>query len=187
MNRWLIRTLLALAALAASSCARNAILELELELPASPEPLYVVVDARSDRDFDAPWGDAALEAIPLPASCARAEPPPACGERTLDPTCSLVVSIVGGGADEARPLRVRVRFCTDPACALDPQPPEHRVELERAFYLGRYTQARVCIDAVPTSSAPETERIERCEVRCRDGSAAQHCRLDGTHFCEAPR
>lgn len=176
----------ALLALVASSCARNAVFELELELPSAPEGqgVYAVVEARGG--VEAPWvGEG--EGVALAEGCARSSEPPACANRTLDPRCSRVISVVGGEADLTRPLELRVRFCRDPECRGEERAPEHRVDVERAFYLGRYTQARVCLDALPTAEAPSAERIARCEVRCRDGVAAQHCRLDGTHFCEPPR
>ena len=177
MTRWV--PLLALALL---GCGRNAIFELELELPEAPAgaPLYAVVVAGLEGDEPGP----ALDGIPLQPGCGRAEPPPPCALRTLDPACSEVVSVVSDTAPVDRPLAIRIRFCDDPGCVDDAAPPEHRVRVERAFYEGRYTQGRVCVDAVPAEAAPEPERIERCEVRCREGTAAMSCRLDGTHFCE---
>ncbi len=171
----------------ASGCTRNAILELELELPPSPAGtrLFAVVDAQSDLGFDDPWPAGPLEGVPLGVACTRADPAPPCDDRVLDPTCSMVVSVVGDAGDVPRPLRVKIRFCEDAGCEAeaDLAAPEHRVEIERAFYLGRYTQARACVDEVPAATSPP-ELIERCDVRCRDGAAAMHCRLDGTHFCE---
>lgn len=175
--------------LVSSGCTRNAIFELELVLPAQPAsgpPLFAVVSARTDVGFDQNWGEEPLEGIRLPTSCPPIEEL-GCDDRALDPTCSAVVSVVGDGEDVGE-LRLRVRFCIDSTCSApeDANAPEHRVAVERAFYVGRYTQARVCIDDVPTTSNPPAEPIDRCEVRCRDGAAAQHCRLDGTHFCEPP-
>lgn len=176
------RRLALLLALVASGCARNAIFELELELPAQPSgpALFAVVEASRD-GFGTTEPDPI--AIPLAAACARPDPAPACEDRTLDPSCSAVVSVVAGGAF-TDPLAIRVRFCEDPGCAAsaDASAPTHLVEVERAFYEGHHTQARVCIDTVP--SAPVTETVARCDVRCRDGSATMQCRLDGTHFCE---
>lgn len=171
-----------------SGCTRNAIFELELALPPTPpgEQRYAVVEARSDLGFEQDWPDGSLEGLRLVTTCAPVDPALPCDERALDPECSAVVSIVGDGDDLTRPLFVRVRFCADPWCAApgDEIAPEHRIEIERAFYTGRYTQARVCIEEVPAVTSAIPERIERCEVRCREGSAAMHCRLDGTHFCE---
>lgn len=167
--------------LLALGCTRNAVFELELELPPA-EGRYVVVEARSgatpDRIGVAP-------PIPSSGSCARPDPAPPCEERQLDPACSAVVSVVADEAEIEAPLELRIRFCVDPDCAdpADEEAPERRVDVERAFYLGRYTQARACIDALPPPDAP-IELIERCDVRCREGTAAMYCRLDGTHFCE---
>ena len=168
-----------------SGCARNAIFELELSLPAQPAgaPLYAVVQARVDGGFEASWDDIATSpGLPL---CPRPSEG-TCEDRVLDPACASIVSIVADESELERPLYVRVRFCEDPACAAssDASAPEHRVEVERAFYRGRYTQARVCLDEVPPE--PALDLIERCDVRCREGSATSHCRLDGTHFCEPP-
>lgn len=175
--------------LVSNGCTRNAIFELELTLPVQPgdsPPLFAVVSARTDVGFDQRWGEEPLEGIPLPQSCPAVEALE-CGDRPLDSACSETISVVGDGEDLGE-LRMRVRFCIDPTCSApeDANAPEHRVAVERAFYVGRYTQARVCIDDVPATSDPPAEQIERCEVRCRDGAAAEHCRLDGTHFCEPP-
>ncbi len=172
-----------------SGCARNAIFELEVELPPQPAgapPIFAVLQVRDDAGFDADWASVPrLDGIPLNPICSRPAAPVACDQRELTPDCSAVVSVVGDG-DFTRRLRVRVRFCEDPACASagDVVAPETRVEIERAFYQGRYTQGRVCVDAVPTASSPEPLVIERCDVRCRDGEAASQCRADGSHFCE---
>lgn len=182
------RAIVLMSVLALSGCTRNAILELELELPEQPAgaPLFAVVSARTDVDFDGPWDGTSSVPVALPASCTRADEL-ACGDRTIDPACRAVVSLVGDGADTG-PLYVRVRFCVDPACAADEDASaaEHRVELERAFYVGRYTQARVCFESVPTTSNPPPELVGRCEVRCREGSGTYQCRADGSHFCESP-
>jgi hypothetical protein len=171
-----------LLALALAGCTRNGILELELDLPAqSGSARFAVIEALSDAAFDVPWpDDPAYPAIELASACTRPADPPSCGERMLDPECSAVVSIVGYDDEIEAPLSIRVRFCATETC--DDGEPEHLVDVERAFYLGRYTQARVCLDEVPSTTSSES--IGRCEVRCRDGLAAMHCRLDGTHFCE---
>ncbi|HJL20047.1 MAG TPA: hypothetical protein RMH99_30560 [Sandaracinaceae bacterium LLY-WYZ-13_1] len=174
-----------LAALLLAGCARNAVLELEIDLPRPAGRItHAVVQARSGAGFDGDWSQVPAVAVPLDASCVRPEPAPACRDRELDARCSAVVSVVAGEAELAPPLSVRVRFCADASCTAPAAPAEHRVAIERAFYRGRYTQARTCIDALPTDPAPPAEPIARCEVRCRDGTAASYCRLDGTHFCE---
>lgn len=178
-----------LLALLAAGCARNAIFELELELPAAPpgEDLFVLAQASDVLAFDDDWsGVEGVQLGPLAASCTRADPPPVCEDRqVLDPECSATVSVVSGG-DAAEPLRLRVRFCRSSGCELpeDAAAPEARVTVERAFYQGRYTQARLCLDEVPPG--PLDVDVARCDVRCREGTAAMQCRADGTHFCEDP-
>ena len=185
MSRLLLGALLLL-----SGCARNAIFELELELPPQPAgaPLFAVVQLRNDAGFDADWSGVGLvSGIPLTA-CSRPSPAPECELRDLDPACANVVSVIGDEDDLTRPLRVRVRFCQDATCGspADASAPEARIEIERALYTGAYTQGRACIDAVP-AMLEDPIRIERCDVRCREGDAVTHCRADGTHFCEDPR
>ncbi|MFK7985575.1 MAG: hypothetical protein AB8I08_06050 [Sandaracinaceae bacterium] len=164
----------ALAVAALQACAPSAIFELELDLPpAAPGARYVVVTAISDGQ-----AFALAPAVELAPRCGRPDPAPVCALRTLDPDCSAVVSVVSDEAPAA--LTVELVFCDAPDCAVAGV--THRVEVERPFYPGRYTQGRVCVDR-----APETEtaqRIERCEVRCREGTSRESCRLDGTHFCE---
>lgn len=186
------RAMLLVGALLAGGCARNAIFELEVDLPPQPisvAPLFAVVQVASDRAFEADWSELErLEGIALTPTCARPLDPPPCEVRELAPDCSAVVSVVGDGDDAPRPLRVRVRFCEDASCtaARDATAPETRVEFERALYEGRYTQGRVCVDRVPSTPAPTPTVVDRCAVRCREGDAAMHCRADGTHFCEDP-
>ncbi|MCB9596570.1 MAG: hypothetical protein H6719_27850 [Sandaracinaceae bacterium] len=185
-------TRLLLAMLLLSGCARNGIFELEVDLPPQPPtvaPLFAVVQVSNSLAFDADWTSLErIDGLALRPTCARPLVPPACDVRSLAPDCSEVVSVVGEGDDLARPLRVRVRFCEDAGCtaARDVTAPEARVEFERALYAGHYTQGRVCVDAVPTTPTPTPTIVDRCEVRCRDGEAAMHCRADGTHFCEDP-
>jgi len=175
--------------LGSAGCARNAVFELELDLPAQPAgvtPLYAVVQVRNDADFSADWSTVVpLEGIPLNPSCPSSAV--TCGDRELS-GCSAVVSVVGDGADFTRRLRVRVRFCASPSCegSDDATPPQAHIEVERALYQGRYTQGRVCIDSVPPTPTPEASVVGRCDVRCRDGEAVMHCRADGSHFCEDP-
>jgi hypothetical protein len=174
--------------LALCACARNAILELEIDLPPQPDgapSLTAVVQASTRADFGEDWSALPIETgVSLASSCTRADPPLPCNERMLDPECSAIASIVSNSEDS--PLYVRVRFCEDESCAAanDESAVEQRIEIEHPFYVGRYTQARSCIEEVPLATDPDPLVIERCQVRCRDGNAAQHCRLDGTHFCE---
>lgn len=155
-------------------CAPSAIFELELELPASgPAARYAVVTAMSGGQ-----SVSLSPALELAPGCTRPSPAPNCELRTLDPQCSVVVSVV---SDEAPPaLSVEVMFCDSPDCAGGGV--VHQVDVERPFYPGRYTQGRVCLDQAP--DVPSVQTVARCEVRCREGTSQESCRLDGTHFCE---
>ena len=180
------RALVVIFALAAFGCARNSIFELELDLPPlSPGDMRFTLVEANERGFGEDWPDTEPASLgPLVAGCARPDPAPPCGDRLeLDPQCSAVVSVTAGGGRPG-PLHVRVRFCQSPRCTLaeDERAPEAQVTIERAFYEARFTQARVCVDEVPAS--PITVPVDRCEVRCREGTAVQHCRADGSHFCE---
>ena len=175
------RSILIAALLVATGCARNGVFELELELPAV-SGRFAVVEVRSEATTDR---IGVAPAIPLSASCGRPDPAPPCADRELDPSCSATVSVVADEDELDAALQVRVRFCVDPDCAApeDDGAPFQRIDVERAFYRGQYTRARACIDALPSPDAPFV-LIERCDVQCREGSAAMYCRLDGTHFCE---
>ncbi|MEZ4251015.1 MAG: hypothetical protein R3B99_22610 [Polyangiales bacterium] len=146
----------------------DAVLELDLGLPADADRVAVVQARRGSVGFEDAWDASGSVAFSLSVAEARS------------------VSIVSDGAYE-EPLLVRVRYCSNAACdALgDERAPESRLRIERAFYLGERTFARWNISNVPTDSAPTPDEIGRCEVGgCRDGVAASHCRTDGTHFCE---
>lgn len=189
MRRALVTALVVLLGI---GCARNAVFELEMELPQQPAgvaPLFAVLQVADDRSFAADWSSVErLDGIALTPTCARPLVPPDCPVRDLTPDCSRVVSVVGDAENAPRPLRVRLRFCEDASCtaARDATAPEARVEFERALYVGHFTQGRVCVDTVPTTPSPEPTIVDRCDVRCRDGEAATYCRADGTHFCEDP-
>jgi hypothetical protein len=164
-------------ALALVGCAENAVLEVELTLPAQPstgDPLFAYVQARSADvvSFDEAWaGTDAVEG------------------RALDTTVStLPFSVVAGGASFTRQLGIRVRFCVTSDCTglHDDQAPEVRYRIERAFYQGRRTRLSRVIAPVPPSGvvAPIVE-IDKCDVEgCTSGSTSTYCFMNGHHFCE---
>ncbi|MGE0784142.1 MAG: hypothetical protein AB7S26_00540 [Sandaracinaceae bacterium] len=184
------RLLLAvLASVLAMGCARNAIFELELDLPPGGAARFVRVTASESLSFSDDWSDVPelVELGPLPPSCARPDPSPVCEERAeIDADCGAIISVVSGSSSQGI-LRLRARFCASQGCTspADASAPEARITVERAFYQGRYTDARVCFDETPAADVDVT--IARCDVRCREGTAAMWCRADGTHFCEDPR
>lgn len=170
-TRWLV---IALAALGVS-CADNAILEIELDLPASPSatPTYAFVQTRSADtvDFSVAWGGAdAPDGFLLGAA----------------PVVQHV-SVVASDASMSRPIGVRVRFCADRVCGSlspdDSRAPEVRYVITRAFYRGHRTRVTL-VPSMP-STTPTTTTIAKCEVAgCTSGTTANYCYGDGRHFCE---
>jgi hypothetical protein len=160
-----------------SACAENAVLEVELTLPAQPTgaPLFAYVQVRSADvvSFDEAWaGTDAVE-----------------GRALEDMESVLPFSVVAGGASFTRQLGVRVRFCVSRDCTGlgDDRAPEVRYRLERAFYQGQRTRIALMIDTLPppTPPAPAIMEIDKCSVEgCAMGSTTTYCFLNGHHFCE---
>jgi hypothetical protein len=156
-----------------AACADNAILELELDLPATPAgmgPTYAYVQSRSADTitFDGDWAGAdAPEGFLLGSSA----------------TVQHVSFVTSGGAI-TRPLGVRVRFCSDRVCGAiaDIHAQEARYVIDRAFYRGQRTS--YTISPVP-SATPATTEVTKCEVAgCTTGTATSYCYTGGRHFCE---
>jgi len=95
-------------------------------------------------------------------------------------------------------VRIKARFCVDPACVgiHDDAAPEVRFEVTCAFYPGKRTSLTLAIECIPNVIA-ETEAppacsivneavstIPRCSVAgCREGVTTNFCAGD-KHFCE---
>ena len=132
--------LIALAALAMVGCAQNAILELQVELPAAPpddgtgKPWFAQIQVRrsSDHPFEIPWTGGDLTSVELGAAPQW--------------DCISVQSF-----DEAIDLNVRVRFCRSSNCLDidDGRRRERWYEVEHPFYIGRRTYWRTSITEVP--------------------------------------
>lgn len=164
------RSVIALA-LVVGGCADNAILELELTLPSVTVACgagSAAVEARIPREggcfFDQEWLDGDRAVLPIDTS-----------ESTHE------ISVVATGEDVTRTLCVRVRGCRADECP----PPEITVgaradiEIERAFYLGRYTELALGpIDLCASS----TTIVPPCEVRCE--APAPSCDPSAPHPCE---
>jgi hypothetical protein len=184
--------LLAALALAQTGCIeKNAYLELELDFPADPRAAADGTGARNavvrvntgDVSFDEDWESS--EAL----APVRLDP--------KEPT-KLAVSVEGREEIEAKPVRIKVRFCADPDCVgiHDDIAPEVRIEITRAFYLGKRTSLTATIDCIP-NVASETDppptcpigneavtTIPKCSVAgCREGVTTNYCAGD-KHFCE---
>lgn len=155
-------------------CARNAVLEVDLDLPPGPTNRYAVVQFESqDAEFTSSWG--------------RTDSWP--GEQLTTERQSVVYSVMTESIDSE--VRIKVNFCTSPDCsALDDAPdrvPAVWYELEHPFYLGQHTRWHVTIDAPPIDPPDEATMIDRCEISgciSAPDSTESYCRLDGTHFCE---
>jgi hypothetical protein len=169
--------LIAALALLATACARNAVLEVELELPPQPaagEPRYAVVQFESQpRSFEEDWRGANDHA----GTALAAEP------------VSVAYSVIA--EDPSTVVQVKVLFCTTPDCsAIDDAPdrvPGLWYRLERSLYVGERTRWRQTIAAVPTDPPAATIEVDKCEVEgCIRAGASEttFCRLSGAHYCE---
>lgn len=189
--RALAFALLAASALGGAGCIeKNAYLELELVFPADPRASgstaarqAVVRVNTGDVSFEEDWESSeALSAVALDPK---------------EPT-KLQVSVEGREEIETKPVRIKVRFCTDPSCVgiHDDIAPEVRFEIERAFYLGKRTSLTLPVECIP-NVATETDpppacaleneavsTIPRCSVAgCREGVTTNYC-ASSRHFCE---
>lgn len=161
-----------LAALAAGGCAENAVLELQVELPAAPEgdpdPWFAQVQVRrSNASFDATWEGLDPRTLEL-----GPEPQWDC------------ISVQTG--DDSVDLNVRVNFCRTSDCEGlgDDRPPERRYFLEHPFYLGRRTYWATSVERVPECATDADCAQGRCLDDGRCGCAADiDCCPDGSCAC----
>lgn len=149
-------------ALLASGCARNALLELEVQLPPGIDHAELRVLSDPPPSYDDPeWDAVTPEALDEVGEVAR-------------------VQVLAEGPAIEAPLAARVRLCGATPCD---STAEVRVEIERPFYVGHETRVTVAIPAVPL--AFDTYVVDRCAVRgCLGGDTLEFCRDDGTHYCE---
>lgn len=130
------RACLVAVALLGVGCAQNAILELQIQLPAAPtgDTWFAQTQVRNadGHPFSIPWMGGDIESVPLEAS-----PKWDC------------LSVESG--NEAADLHVRVRFCRSADCLdLDDGTRRERwYRLEHPFYIGRRTYHQIQIDSVP--------------------------------------
>ncbi len=147
------RALLAMGVLLAG-CAQNAVLELQVEIPAAPsgDAVYAQVQVRraDATGFDVSWtGDDPI-GVELGQSASW--------------VCTSVESH-DGGID----LDVRVRFCKSATCDSlgDDTAPEVRYHLEHPFYIGRHTYWSAQVAAVPECASDADCALGRCvDNRC---------------------
>ena len=110
------------------------------------------------------------------------------GERLTAEPMTVTYSILT--EDIMSPLLVKVRFCTLPRCAGEPDAPHRWYRFERAFHRGRITRWSTTIASVPGADPCRVVEVGRCEVQgCVDVSPDDRpisfCRPDGSHFCES--
>jgi hypothetical protein len=171
------RAFVAAAVIASSGCARNAFLELTIELPKDPQNRFAVTQVMAGAtDFTIQWGgDNPVPAMPLDAN----------GPKTQK------LSIEGNTDNESTEIRAKVTFCKQPDCLGpdDDKAPAVGLKVERAFYIGKRTSFPWKIACIPgdtdctlTIAAPTV--VTKCQVAgCRAGTTNNHC-FDGKHFCE---
>jgi hypothetical protein len=160
-----------------ASCARNAVLEVEITLPPQPageSQRYAVVQfATEPQEFEADWaGNGEFEGVAL-------------GEAPSRTRFSIVTET------DTTVVLVKVLFCRNPTCdVLEDDPrltPAAWYRLERSFYLGARTRWSPEITEVPAGPDMAPELVDKCEIEgcIRAGSAdSNFCRLSGEHFCE---
>lgn len=175
-------------ALLGGGCASDAILELEVFLPAMDTTARVMTITRGARSAD-PEDETGQLDLDL-QEFARPE----------------AVSVVddAGGVDRA--LFLTFTACLARPCARSDD--TRVVEIERPFYAGRRTHLTLCVtragscgeECVDSECAAALRedrgaiavfgehRVDRCQVRgCVDGESRvpdAYCRADGDHFCQ---
>ncbi len=172
MGRLSRRVPLALLCVIATGCARNAALDVQLELPPGTGIARVEFE-RFGASFNAPWTQSHDVAL-MPGS--------------QQPTLFTILT-----DDPGPTVLVNVRFCqSTAACDRTPDGPSVRYELQSPFYLGHRTTWNYRLLCTPAAEATTTTTIDRCEiggcVTVAPGTdmPVSFCRADGTHFCEPP-
>ena len=170
---------IALFAVLATSCARNAGIEIELIVPPAPAGTHLFAYVQFERpplDFDSQWPDTTdVAGMPLGSV---AQP--------------LHFSVLTESFDA--PLLIKVRFCETERCRGSAPAPELWFQLEHPFYRAQRTSWTHVITEIPTVngvSCGQAASIGRCEIQGCVSVSSQadrlnFCRLDGTHFCEVP-
>lgn len=167
---------LALSALLLGACARDAVLEVELTVPAQPTSgpqRYAVVQFETDQaSFEADWrGSNDYPGVEL-----------------IDEPQTIAYSVIS--EDPGLVVQVKVSFCTTEACTATDDAPDRApavwYRLERSLYVGERTRWSPVIAAVPSDPPSDVVGVDKCEIAgCIEASAAtSFCRLSGEHYCE---
>jgi len=180
-----VRPLLLALVVAGSGCARNAYLELQVDLPPNdrPDARFAVVQVVAG---EVPFKDQWAGGDPIPVVKLSSNPTP------------LRVSVEGNGENETKPILVKARFCKDASCTAlgDDVAPQVWLRIDRAFYIGQRTSFTWKIGCVPnvvgqTDPPPTCDvaqesltTVPKCKVAgCRSGVTSEYC-AGGKHFCE---
>lgn len=145
-----MRALVFIVALLSVGCAQNAILELQVQLPAAPagdpESWFAQIQIRN--------------ATGHPFSTAEGRPLPWMGGdlpavELIDMTQWDCISVISD--DPTLNVHVRVRFCRSETCVdfEDSSPPERLYSLETPFYIGRRTYYRIVVPGIPDCATDE--------------------------------
>lgn len=162
-------TLGALAALLSVGCTENAILELQVYLPAAPatETWYAEVQVRpaASHPFTSAWSSEDDQVFAL-----------------TDAPQWGCLSVEGR---EETDLHVRVRFCRSMNCVDDANPPNRMYRLEHPFYIGSRTYYRITDPDRDADMNPDPVAIPECATdadcavgMCDTATARCGCTLD---------
>lgn len=166
MSRLVLVTLVALSA----GCTQNAFFELQVQLPADPDPsdeiewfAQIQVRDQTGHGLDVNWMGGDLPTVPL-SDAARWE-------------CLSVQS-----QDPGISLNVRVRFCRDPRCLAfeDSSAPERLYSFETPFYVGARTYYQVQIPQIPACVGAPTD----CAMTPGDCGGGSRCTCTVDTDCE---
>ncbi len=156
--------------LASLGCAPEAVLDLQVMLPAraaSGEARVASIQTAraAGHPFDAPWSDEGFEV-------------------ELDDAPTLAAWSVLA-SDPATDLHLKIRFCRERGCA-GGAVGERWFALEHPFYVDRRTSWASCITSAPITRPDAPLEVDRCQIRgCLVGGVPERwCRFEGHHYCE---
>lgn len=171
------RAPIALLALLSLGCARNAVLEIELTVPAlpagAPDRFAVVQFETGDVTFEEEWQRTVEHA----------------GTPLTDAPQRIAYSVVAG--EEHPVVLVKVLFCTTPDCTAladaSDRAPAVWYQLEHPLYVGERTTWREAIEVLPSDPPAAPIAVGKCEIEgCISAGTSDttYCRLSGAHYCE---
>lgn len=185
-------TVALIALLLSTSCARNAVANIDVRIPAQtvmPMGRHWV------------WIELADEVTDFGSQTFALESPQSVDLNEV--SLPHVVQFAVTSSDTTTRLRVRVRYCMTERCAspedmraLDEGQPGYRYQFERLFYIGAVTSYELTVAALDpaTEATAPISTVCRCAVAgCLRMPSASYCRMNSdpcdsdpanTHFCE---